>query len=353
MDLSVIVPFVAEHPQVLFTILNLHWGLKDSGIDYEINAVNNWCEEAANQPMWKDTCKCGRTSQFLRRNFWGKRFKKKGPDGLAVPQENVCGDRVAAYAAKHKWLTYLHYDQKLSHWQAKNLGVANSTGHTLLFIDAHCMVPCKSLIDTYFMYEQQTEWELPSGAPGKFTPGTLHLPVTYFLENDGVALDYKLVAEPDKCRYHYSFTRHKNTYYPYKVPCMSTCGMYMKRSIYDDLGGWPEELGVYGGGENFTNFTMATLGYDVWISPVPALHHYAEKRDYNWYYTDHKRNQIIATYMFGGEARAETFSKHCKLDDKTRQKILTDVFDKCSTQRTMLKQKQTMEIEEWLKLWKP
>ncbi len=336
MKLSVIIPFVAEYPQVLYTILDIHWELQNSGIDYEIIAINNWCEEAANQPMWRDTCKCGHTTKFLRRHFWGKRFKKDGK-----PHENVCGDRIKAYAAKHSWLKYLHYDKKLSHWQAKNFGVHSSTGNVLFFIDGHCMIPRGSLVSTLGTYIGDTHYN-----------GTMHIPVTYFLENDGVSLDYKLVADIEKCRYHYSFTRHKNVDHPYKVPCMSTCGMLMRRSIYDDLGGWPEQLGIYGGGENFINFTLATLGYEIWISPVRALHHYAEKRDYNWYYTDHKRNQIIATYMFGGEKRAETFSRYCKLDENTRKRILQSVLDNGYEQRAMLKRNQVIDIDEWVKSWK-
>jgi len=346
MKLSIIIPFVAEYPQVLFTILNLWFELKNSDIDYEIIAIDNWCEQSAEQVMWTEKCQCGKSTQFKRRNFWGKQFKTKDSDNNQIPHENVCGDRVKSYAAKHKWLTYLHYDKKLSHWQAKNLGVANSTGDVLFFIDSHCMVPPGSLVDMFRQYTCPTTVD--------DYHGTLHMPVTYFLENDGVALDYKLVANADICEYHYSFTRHQPLPAPYKIPCMSTCGMMMFRSIYDDLGGWPEQLGIYGGGENFINFTLATLGYNIWVSNVPALHHYAEKRGYNYEYTDYKRNQIIATYMFGGELRAETFSKNCKLDEITRSRILQSVLNQGYSQRQMLLSKQVISIDGWLKAepWK-
>ena len=337
MKISVIIPFVAEYPQILFTIKSVWDALKDSDFDFEVMAIDNWCEQAAAQVMWK----WPDGKPFTRSDFWGHQFKKKDESGQSVPQPNRCGDRVASYAAMHPWLTYLHYDKKLSHWQAKNLGVANSTGEILFFLDGHCMVDRYTLLGAIRHYSTSMK------------EGTLHLPVTYFLERDKDALIYKLVADPERCLYHYSFTKYRKSDTPYTVPCMSTCGMLMSRLIYDDLGGWPELMGIYGGGEHFVNFTLATLGYTIHIFPGAAVHHYAEKRGYNYEYTDYQRNRILATYMFGGEDMADTFSKQCKLDENTRLKVLQQVLDEGATQRQSLASKQVIGIEEWVKKWRP
>ena len=183
--------------------------------------------------------------------------------------------------------------------------------------------------------------------------GTLHLPLAYMLENTGKALVYKLVTKPEVGLYHYQFTRYRRSDIPYQVPCMSTCGMMITRNLYNRLGGWPKELGIYGGGEHFINFSLAILGKNVNIFPTEPLHHYAEKRGYNYEYVDYKRNMIIATYIFGGEKRAELFSKNCKLDQKTARQILYDVIGKCKDHREYIKSQQVIDIDEWCKQWRP
>ena len=183
--------------------------------------------------------------------------------------------------------------------------------------------------------------------------GTLHLPVTYFLERPNQALIYKFLWDKENAVYDYRFTGFRKSDSPYKVPCMSTCGMLMTRDIYNDLGGWPTILGIYGGGEHFINFTLATLGYSIFINPVPAVHHYAERRGYNYEYMDYKRNKIAATYIFGGQDRAERFSRTCKLDEKTRLRVLDQVFNECIDHHNLIMNKSVIDIDEWASKWKP
>src|SRR3990172_5290384 len=52
MKLSVIIPFVGEYPQILFTIQSIAQNiLCDPEIDFEILAVDNYCEEAKIQAV--------------------------------------------------------------------------------------------------------------------------------------------------------------------------------------------------------------------------------------------------------------------------------------------------------------
>lgn len=335
--LSIIMPFCGEYPQNIFTIMSV-WnqfrGRLD--IDWELIAINNWCDRAANQADYAYKCpKCNETYNIPRgeANSYRPPYKKQDPGG----------DRMQSYAAMHKWLKYVEYKDKLSHWNAKNAGIANSDGDILFFMDAHCSLIPNTLTAMYD-YFVKNKYKLN---------GTLHMPLAYFLERTGKALVYKLDVDPDKCYYHYKFTRYGHPGEVIKVPCMSTCGMMMTRELYNQLGGWPKELGIYGGGENFINFTLAVQGRDVNIYPVSPLHHYAEKRGYNWEYVDHKRNQIIATYMFGGAERARKFSKHCKLDPKTAEKTVEDVIEKCADHRAFIEKSQVMTIEDWYEKWRP
>ncbi|MBE3138204.1 MAG: glycosyltransferase, partial [Actinobacteria bacterium] len=282
--LSVIIPFAQEYPQVAFTVQAVYCELRDR-CDFEIIVIDNYCAELQDQ-------------------FNKKREKKDSG-----------GEYLSKLADSYRpWLKYTVYDKKLSHWQAKNAGVKISDGEFLWFCDAHCVPSQGSVIDMFNYYRSSK------------LQGSLHLPISYMLERPGLELIYKLVTDTEQGIVHYSFSRYKQSETPYDVPCMSTCGMMLSRDIYDKLGGWPEELGIYGGGENFLNFTMAILGLSINIFPVKPLFHYAAPRGYSWNYNDYHRNRCIATYMFGGENWAHRYINHIKGSDTVRESIFSSII---------------------------
>lgn len=300
--LSVIIPFCNEYPQVLFTIQSIAQELRDR-VDFEIIAINNYCDE-----VWAQ-----------------KREEDKGHEALLASRKG------------NSWLKVLHYEEKLSHWQSKNMGIRESTGKILWFCDAHCMISRDSLFRMYEYYRDHHE-ELN---------GTLHLPLTYKIL-EWHKLIYKLVANMETAEIAYSFTPYRPADIPYVVPCMSTCGMMMTRELYDYMGGWPTELGIYGGGENFINFTLAVLGKQVNIFPAEPLFHHGEKRGYHWNGDDYTRNRTIASYMFGGKELAARFIAHRRGNPAILQNILDDVLEKTRPHREIIAVKQKLSIEEWL-----
>lgn len=304
-ELSVIIPFCNEYPQVLFTVQSVAQELRDR-VDFEIIAINNFCAEVAAQDK----------------------------------EEDPGAEALKATMRQNPWLKVVDYREKLSHWQAKNLGVKHSSGRFLWFCDAHCLVSRDSLFKMFAFYRDN--W--------RELNGTLHLPLTYKIM-ESRRLIYKLVAQLDHGWMHYSFTGYRDSPAPYAVPCMSTCGMMMARELYDALGGWPAELGIYGGGENFINFSLAVLGKTVNIMPGGPLFHHGAPRQYSWNYTDFKRNQIIATYLFGGRALAELFTLHCKGNQEVLRGIAEEVFVKCAEHRQLIKRQQKLDIREWVSKW--
>lgn len=82
---------------------------------------------------------------------------------------------------------------------------------------------------------------------------------------------------------------------------MSTCGMFISRETWDEIQGYPPELGVYGGGENYLNYVLSVLDRKKWVLDHGRLEHYAEVRGYSWDGRDWLRNRMIAIYMAGGE----------------------------------------------------
>lgn len=309
-ELSIIIPFCNEYPQVLFTIQSIAQELRGR-VDFEIIAINNYCDEVKKQGIEED----------------------KGFEAVLASEK------------ANPWLKVLHYKDKLSHWQAKNFGVQESSGKFLWFCDAHCMVSRDALFKM-FNYYRDVHKELN---------GSIHLPLTYkILESH--KLIYKLVYNPEIGEVHYSFTGYRNCEgsifnYHYQVPCMSTCGAMITRELYDQLEGWPIELGIYGGGENFSNFTLAILGKSVNIFCGEPLFHHGDKRGYSWNYNDYTKNRIIATYMFGGEALARKYAKHRKGNQVIINQILEDVLYKCKKHRELIKMQQKISIEDWLAKW--
>ena len=302
-ELSVIIPYVNEWPQIVFTVGSIYEELIDR-VDFEIILVDNWCAEVETQ---------GRTRDHGH------------PEG-GLPGQS--------------WLKVVQYSDKLSHWQAKNAGIAAASGDIIWFCDAHCIVCRDSLFGAYEYYRDH--WQEING--------TLHLPLHYQIL-DNRRLIYALVTDPAIGHYHYKFTTYQDWAAPYAVPCMSSCGMFMHREVFNALGGFPEGLGIYGGGENFVNFTLAVLGMNKMIYPCQGLRHHGDKRGYNWNYTDHLKNRAIATYIFGGELILLKFLAPTKGRDEVKAKIMRDVIEENRPRRERIKSMQTTTIDEWVQQW--
>jgi len=310
--LSVIIPFVNEFPQLIFTVQSIAQELIGE-IDFEIIAVDNYCEEFANQK------------------------KKQNLD--SSPDKG--GDTIQACSRHNPWLKYLKYDKRLSHWQAKRAGVEISTGDVLWFCDSHCIVSKNGLVGMFRYYVDNYHT----------VDGSIHLPLTYkILESR--RLIYKVVTSNfSRGEIDYSFTPLRIIDHVFEVPCMSCCGIMLSREIYDMTGGWSPELGIYGGGEQFMNFTLSVLGKKKWIYPFGTLFHHGEKRSYHYLYDDYIRNKILAAYLYGGKEWATLFSLHTKGRPEVLKSFKDDVISKCSSQRALIKSNQKLTIQQWADRW--
>jgi hypothetical protein len=305
--LSVILAYCNEYPQVLFTIRAIAEELQGR-VDFEIIAINNYCEEVKAQ----------------------KRDEDKG------------GGAILAASKVNSWLRPLTYDKKLSHWQAKNLGVKEAKGDIFWFPDAHIM-PSRGILFNMFKH-YKIWWEELNG--------TLHMPITYqILESN--RLIYGLVADPKIGNYFYQFVPMAPTDKILEVPVMSTCGCMMHRKIYNKFGGWPEELGIYGGGEPFFNFSMAVLGMKKNIWPIGSLHHHGEVRGYHWNYDGWVRDELIAAYCFGGYELMKLKARNMDGHKSVLTRIQDDILSRVSLQehRKLILSQQETTIEEWVKPW--
>jgi len=312
--LSVIMPYVNEFPQIVFTVRAVAEELQ--GVTFEIIVIDNMCPEIERQGYKID----------------------RGHDAVLADGKKQ-DSHLRVVAQKHPWLKYIRYNEKLSHWNAKNKGVENSQGEILLFLDAH-VFPSENLFADMYLYMMNVFY--------KKRDYTLHAPLAYHILEDK-RLIYKPNNDIKKGVFHYSYSSCNIPHGIIEVPCMSTCGMMMSRSTYDKLEGFPSSLGIYGGGENFVNYTMAVLGMKKYIYNVKGktLFHHGDKREYAWNYNDYHRNRLIATYVFGGEKWARKYAANVKGD----RKIIDDIYQYAVTEnkerREKVKANQIYDIEEW------
>ena len=311
--LSCVIPYCNEWPMNVFTIKNISEELRDRA-DFELIAVNNYCDEVAGQP------------------------------GNIRSDDDKAGEQLKGVMRGHKWLKALDYNKKLSHWQAKNAAVANSTGKWLFFCDAHCVISRDALFKMFDFVSKEVD-------PME---GTFHLPLTYHIM-EYHSLCYKLVANLNIGELGYSFTPYRpetNGTSPfYEVPCMSTCGMMISRELYNYVGGWPVELGIYGGGEPFINFVLSTMNKRKYIFKGHPLTHHGSKRGYSWNFNDHFRNKCIAAYMYGGKDFARLMTSNHKGDQGVLMGIYNDVISKCVKHRAFIKPKQNVSLRKWVSFW--
>ena len=335
MNLSIVIPFVNEWPQVAFTLRAISETLAGR-LDFEVIAVDNWCAEVAEQ-TYELSVLLDNEEQVVR----VRRTPDRGHDHYDKDGVMHTG-HIKAVARKSPWLHYAAYKEKLSHWCAKRAGVDVSVGDAILFLDAH-VVPTRDAIITQYHAFQQLREEF-----GDLV--TAHLPLTYHIL-ESHRLTYRLVDQRETGNISYSFCGCRKTPEPFEVACMSTCGMMISRALYDRIGGWPRELGVYGGGEHFMNFAGAVVGIRKFIVPNVTLHHHGEKRGYHWNYTDNARNRAIANYLFGGREYLDRYLANKKGRAEVLAYIRENVIQTCAEHRALIERQQVCTIDEWLDKW--
>jgi len=294
-------------------------------LDFEVIAVDNYCPELHEQ---KKTVKIRKSKEDEKiEETESFQFPDRGGEIIEGSQR-----------ANHGLLKYAKYDKKLSHWNAKNVGIAKSHGEFLYFVDAH-VVPSRSGI-----YDMFRHW----AAHREAMNGTINLALTYKIL-DTKRLIYKLAIEDDGT-VHYKFTPlREGKGLVLEVPCMSACGVLMHRSIIDKLGGgWPGLLGIYGGGENFMNFTLRTMGIRSYIFQRGTLHHHGDPREYYWNWTDYTGNRAVANYFIGGDRYLNQYLDHRKGDKATLEKIKSIVVQECSAQAEEVWSRQVISIQTWV-----
>lgn len=249
LDLSVVIPARNERPMEVFTLQVIWDALERSGYDWETILANNCSDDG--------------TGDFLKNRRWHARGKLKIID-CDTP----------------------------SCWVARKRGLEAASGEILFYFDAHVVI-CPDLF-TLQMEFMQRPWVT-----------VLFTPVRHMSDNQS-AYGYSL--GPNNRHLHTKFwgswTRKKESDEPYRIPMSGTAGMAVRREFLEWIGGWPEHLRVYGGGEQWVSLLAWMTGHECWIDPRTYLYHYNGKRGYI-----HAGKQNELNQQLGGMNGAHLFNK--------------------------------------------
>jgi len=305
MDCSVILTVCNEIPHIFYTIQSIINEL-DGYCKYEIIVVDNLSTD--------------------------KHVFEKNKDTL----EEVLKSR-------SKFIKYVKYDDKQSHWVAKTKGIEMATGRNIFFIDAHCLVGHGSL---------KKQIEFLDNFKGKI--GGVHCYHNLLMSNNR-----KFEHDCRTIKFLYRFRRAQvgeEFKKPYEVAHMTTCGMMCQKKVLDELGGWNEEFGTRWGGEAYMNLKHGVCGYPHYIHPETNYYHLKHEHGYTFGVGGY-RNVMNAVYSVGGEKWLKYYSDLLiKVKGKKYYRWKLDVAvdsirSACKEDMEFIKSKQVMSLDEFYKKW--
>lgn len=198
-------------------------------------------------------------------------------------QEIVRGVKYSGHLGQH-----IHSDVALAPPVARQRGVEVSQGELIFFFDNHCLVTPR--------YFERAIVHMEA-----FNIDLLHS-ATRFQHGDRNHHHYKLTLD-------YNFWgqaggpplwEHK----PYKVAMGGHGGIVVRKSVWDEVGGYgPEGVLVgYGGEEPMFDLKLWRMGKNVWLDARLLHYHYAGNRGYTAHFSDdYYTNMLVAAHVIGGE----------------------------------------------------
>jgi hypothetical protein len=191
------------------------------------------------------------------------------------------------YMREAKKLAYFGKSKEaLSPPLARQSAVENCDGKYLFFFDNHCLVKpgyfkrALEMMEKYEMDMLHSTTRFYSGQPDNF--------------------HYKLLLK--KNFWAESVCTPTDPINPYKIACGGHGGFVVKRSAFNDVGGYKwDGFKGYGGEETYFDLKMWLMGKTNWIDPQLIHYHYAGNRGYSRHYTDdYFTNMLSVANIIGG-----------------------------------------------------
>ncbi len=185
---------------------------------------------------------------------------------------------------------------------ARQMGTWFGDGDFIFFFDNHCLVD-----QGYFTraLEQMKEKNMD----------LLHSSYQ-FSPNAELHYEYELTLDKNFwATYGHPKPKDKNN--PYRVGVGGHGGYAVRRSTWQQLGGYWTGFTGYGGEETYLDLKYWQHGKEVWQDPKLIHYHFPGDRDYPRHATDdYYRNMLMCAYLIGGEKWLytvyETFARSSK-----------------------------------------
>jgi hypothetical protein len=236
----------------------------------------------------------------------------------------------------------------LSPPNARQLAASHADGEILFFLDNHCVVG-----KNYFA-RAMADFKHYGAAMDMLHSVTVFHPGEYL-------------------HYHYHLTLQKNfwatscalpdnTHKPYRIAVAGHGGFAIRRSVWDEVGGYWDGFVGYGGEEVYLDMKLALLGKKNWIDPLLVHYHYAGARAYPRHYTDdYFRNMMMCANIIGGydwmmrvynNFRSSTRVRPRCSPDETMFDLLLEAYDRSKAHADHMASIRLRTLDEQLTLFR-
>lgn len=198
----------------------------------------------------------------------------------------------------------IHSVEPLAPPTARNRGAASGTAPLIFFFDNHCLVE-----QNYFSQATHTMHRQPE-------IDSLHSVTKYWS------------GEP--ARYHYRFTLERNFWgyqvderhfldAPYRIAGGGHGGFLIRRSVWDEIGGYWDGFSGYGGEECYLELKLAMLDKSNFLDPNLVHWHHPGFRDYERDKSDDfLKNMLMCANIIGGDRWLERVANGLKIIEHHR-----------------------------------
>jgi hypothetical protein len=145
---------------------------------------------------------------------------------------------------------------------------------------------------------------------------------------------------------------------PYRIAVGNHGGFCIKRSAWDEVGGYFDGFIGWAGEEPELNLKMALLGKNVWIDPQMVHYHYFQNRGYaRAMFDDHYRNMMMAANIIGGQPWLKRIEKSFNLlprvvaqgqPTKSMSTLCREAEERSSDAAAWLRSRQLFSLDEFL-----
>lgn len=170
---------------------------------------------------------------------------------------------------------------------ARQLAAQYAEGNILFFFDDHCVVARDYFRRAIADFEHYGEEMDMLHSATIFHPGEM----THF--------HYHLTLERNFWAKSSAVPEHELK--PYRIAVGGHGGFAIRKSTWDEVGGYWDGFNAYGGEEVYLDMKLALLGKKNWLDPKMIHYHYGGARSYPRHYTpDYYRNMMMCANIIGG-----------------------------------------------------